>query len=153
MKKKLAATSIIYLLLNTNIYGQSNFKCFTPIHIPEFKIYLRWLKNNDTIVKTEANKKFRLHFFSCQGDMYLQQLDSNGNILMEGPFCKSLDTLREYGIALNPYDPYEDGKMEVEKYFEPLKSGTWLYYNEKHEIYKTELWYQGIIKKKKNNSN
>src|SRR6185437_9612961 len=144
MNKLILSFLVLYTSSITLISAQSNCYCSNLIKIPEFNLYLNWLNiNNDTIIKISGNKEVRLHFFSCQGDNYFQELDSNHKKIMEGTFCKSLDTLKEYFIAINPSDPYDE-KTEIMKYFEPLKSGIWLYYNEKQEIYKKEIWYQGV---------
>jgi hypothetical protein len=138
---------IIDFFISILSFGQVRLKCSIPIEIPEYQIYINPFHINhypdaDTTINIRGNRKIKLRIFNCQGDMFLEEMDSSGNLIIAGSFCKSLDTLSDYVTQIDPSEPYYR-EVAIQKYFIPLKSGIWLYYNN-NQIIKKEVWYRGV---------
>lgn len=99
--------------------------------IDEYGIVLTKLKApcQDSLTEyTRDGKKVTILLNDCMGRMYVR-IYKNKKLLEEGSYTNSLDTLKGYTYKKT----IGSGQKEivVEKYFQPLRDGTWLFYNQK----------------------
>ena len=127
---------ISLLLYFTNILNAQLDSCIVSIHLKwsdennnHYSKYLNNIPLKDTFkVKFEKDYNAKIFLYDCKGEMYLK-LYKNQTLIKEGNYINSLDTLKMYAYNIDPFD----GKIYilVRSYFEPLKCGTWIYYDEK----------------------
>ncbi len=113
-----------------------------PIYFTEHDVEIRSIgKLYDTVLFEKSNKeKFRFVFFDKLGKCYSERY-VNGKLFQKGYYENSLDTLKRYVSSRNLNGP--GSKIIVQKYFEPLKNGSWVTYG----VTKTDsaLYSSGIL--------
>ena len=142
--KRFLFISIFCLISIDILCAQDKRECLIPIHLNDFGVILGQITQSDTIIKLSNNHYIKVHFFSCDGDLFIQECDSNYNIVIEGTYCKSLDTLSGYKLITDPNNPYNSETI-IAKYFVPLKSGIWIFKTLKGNIIREEKWYKGVL--------
>jgi antitoxin component YwqK of YwqJK toxin-antitoxin module len=113
------------------------------ILIDDYKIILNNVKPfcNDSLTKYVGNdRKVVVHLSDCMGKMYVK-VYKNNKILEEGNYVNSLDTLKGY-----TYKNTLGGEKEivVEKYFQPLRNGVWVFYKHKGNILRKVNYKNGV---------
>jgi hypothetical protein len=113
------------------------------IYLSDYKINITPKKCNDkrSIYLTDSSL-LKIDLLNCKGKMNIQQFGKTGILLLSGQYCASLDTLKQYVQVLNL--SLELVKIKVRKFFEPLKDGTWIYY-QNGQIDRKEKYNKGIL--------
>ncbi|MEO8772124.1 MAG: hypothetical protein ABI402_18640 [Ferruginibacter sp.] len=118
---------------NTIIYLQEYGYTFTP----------QQSKCTDTIErKLLDGRSLRIVLFDCMGKMYIECYKGKRKI-EEGGYIASLDLLKKYIFLMNGNTGKKD--VRVREYFQPLRSGKWLFYDSHGHIKKKELYKTGIL--------
>lgn len=112
------------------------------IYFSEFKTYLRPQKCDDTLrYFTSDSSLILVKLDNCEGASSFVVFNKKKEIKFSGYYAKSLDTLKQY---VGVYDYKGDVlRIEVLKYFEPLKDGNWFYY-ENGKLIRREKYKSGI---------
>lgn len=92
----------------------------------------------------DNNATYIIVMLGDKGHSFFEARDSLGLLTACGIYAPSLDTLAKYVTWLNIIDYSE--KIEVHKYFQPLRDGEWTFYDEKRKK-KIILYENGIEKK------
>lgn len=117
----------------------------TDIYLKEYKIYFTPKKCKDSTTQYLKDSSFiKINLFSCKGKMNIKEFDRNGTLLATGQYEASLDTLKEYVDVFDLLGELKE--IKVYKYFQPIKNGIWIYY-ENGEIKKKEKYRRGILLK------
>lgn len=115
----------------------------TDIFLSDFKEYITPVKCKDSITHFLKDSSFlKLEIYNCMGEMKIKQFNRTGEILITGQYIASLDTLKEYLAVYNLGDVI--GRIEVHNFFQPLKDGVWVYYQNGKEMRK-EKYKQGML--------
>lgn len=127
-----------------------NGNCFSQPYLPGCAIYFEDEKVigldslPSTITLTNNDGSYRVYrIYNNYGKADFESYNKNKMLIEKGSYSESLDTLKRYSYRINPVYPYE-AKILIERYFEPLKNGIWLYYDEKGNLVLTEIWVNGI---------
>lgn len=131
----------IFVVLFFLIFSKVNCQDI-PIYIPEYQIsILKISKLNDTINYKRSNVEYyKLVFFDFKGKAYFERYKF-GKLLEKGWFTNSLDTLKKYITLRSAID--SRSSIKVQKYYQPLKDGTWIIYERGSA--KSETYNAGII--------
>lgn len=126
----------LFSLCNVS-YAQHNV-----IYFSEFEIYLTPQKCTDTLKYFFGDSSYILvKLYDCNGASSFVIYDSKNDIKASGYYAKSIDTLKKY---VSVYDYNGDLlRIEVLKYFEPLKEGSWFYY-ENRKLVRSERYKLGV---------
>ncbi len=116
-------------------YGQ------IPLDYEEIGIKFTPKKEVDTIelstIKFKKNLKCIIYLKSLLGACDFKIFDAKGTLFLEGHYSNSLDTLLKYrlakrlGVRKNTTATYG---VSLYRYFYPLKTGDWIYYDKKGKI-------------------
>ncbi len=99
--------------------------------IDEYGIVLINVKSpcQDSLTEyTRDRRQVNVLLNDCMGRMYVK-VYKNKKLLEEGSYTNSLDTLKGYTYKKTIGSGQKE--MVVEKYFQPLRDGTWFFYNQK----------------------
>ena len=118
----------IILLLNVLNLETRNQQATWPIdiYIPEYGYFKlnNDVKMQDTIkIVHSENIFFKFVFFSPKGKSYCEVYKKN-KLYEKGYYENSLDTLKVYAIGRSA-DGTRVTKIQIHKYFQPLKNGQW----------------------------
>lgn len=72
--------------------------------------------------------ELRVDLQSCTGMMTVKQINSVGEIVVEGKYAPSLDTLKKYSIGKSAITGLRE--VTILNYFQPLPDGIWNFFNE-----------------------
>jgi hypothetical protein len=99
----------------------------------------------DTInIKARHNTFFlKIYLSDCRGQMYLQCYDSNHDKIEEGHYINSLDLLKKYTNELNFRNMTY--RIKVSEYYQPLRSGKWLFYNKSGSVLYSKTYKNGVL--------
>ena len=99
----------------------------------------------DTLTKKiEDDKELKITLFDCKGKMHLECFKNNKKI-EEGDYVNSLDLLKRY---INRLDGIKGTKtIKVYEFYQPLRSGTWFFYDKKGNILRKEIYKEGVVQK------
>jgi antitoxin component YwqK of YwqJK toxin-antitoxin module len=114
------------------------------IIIEDYNIVLANIKSpcqSNIIEHTRDGKKITIQLLDCMGKMNLK-VYRNNKILEEGSYINSLDTLKGY-VYKKTLGSFEK-EIVVERYFQPLRDGTWRFYNSKGILYKKVNYIRGV---------
>lgn len=132
------------LIFSLYIFCFGNAGNSQKISIEEYKIILNNVKPpcHDTLTEfTRDNKKIVIHLLDCMGQMDIK-VYKGGKLIEEGCYVKSLDTLKRY-VYKNALGG--GGKeITVGQYFQPLRNGVWIFYNQKGQVLKRVTYLNGI---------
>ncbi len=103
------------------------------VYLKEFSVYF----SPDSCVcemKVELydTAYLQISLSSCEGKMKFKQIHNRGNVLSEGEYMASLDTLKEYSIGKSAITG--NRKISVLKYFQPLPEGKWIFYRKNAKV-------------------
>lgn len=105
---------------------------YRPMNIPDTAVFYN--------VKKYPNKKLIIYITGDKGESTFKLLDRQNTVVMKGEYANALDTLCKYKFAKSI--GFSDGKfhygVSVIKYFQPLQSGTWHYFNSRQKLTKKE---------------
>jgi len=134
---KMLVILFLIIIVNVSCYGQ------THIYLSDYGFYFVPNKCNDTLSRRVNDSTYiKLKLSNCRGQMTIQQFDKKGVLVLSGFYCSSLDTLKQY---LAKYDLWGNlFKIEVQKYFQPLKDGVWIFYYD-GQIERKEKYKKGIL--------
>lgn len=124
-----------------------NYSNKIPIYISEYGYVFTPQKELclDTLVKiTEDGKELKITLFDCRGKMHLQCFKNKVKV-EEGDYVNSLDLLKKY---INRIDGIKGGQaIRVYEFYQPLRSGTWFFYDKRGKLLRKENYKQGVIQK------
>lgn len=135
------AIVLFFLVLKISCFGQ--FRVF----FDEFDVTVKPTKKVDTVtVKLSGDfsgKTLRIYFSDFKGESRFDLFDKNDRLLITGNYINSIDTLVKYKFAktIGASKGVSKYSVVVVRYFQPLKSGHWIYYDKNGEI-KQEIEYQ-----------
>ena len=144
MIKGIKIFSILILIFAFFSFSESNNKRYR-IYIAEYD-YFFTPQNGclDTIAGALRDKKsLRISLYSCLGKMHVQVFDSNKIKIEEGNYINSLDLLKRYSNAVS-MRPLQS-RIKVYSYYQPLRSGEWLFYNSKGILQLKKRYDKGTI--------
>lgn len=144
MTKEIKIFSFLILTFTFFSFSENSNKRYR-IYIAEYD-YFFTPQNGciDTIIGTlRDNKSLRISLYSCLGKMHVQVLDSNKMKIEEGNYINSLDLLKRYSNAVNSMS--SESRIKVYSYYQPLRSGEWLFYNGKGGLKMKKTYNKGII--------
>jgi len=144
--KKMNIISVICLCLFIDSAFAQSKKCNLPILIDEYGIYKNFTKLNVKIKEDITEDSYmEVVLYDCMGAMQLKGYKNN-LVVVEGNYINSLDTLKACLKVLDPIELKES--IIIQKYFQPLKNGTWKYYDLQGKLIKQEEWQNGILQNK-----
>jgi hypothetical protein len=139
MQVKYKCVQVIFFLFSLCkvSYAQHNV-----IYFSEFEIYLTPQRCTDTLKYFFNDSSYILiKLYDCDGVSSFVVYNNKRDIKVSGFYAKSLDTLKTY---VPVYDFNGDVlRIEVLKYFEPLKEGNWYYY-ENRKLVRREKYKLGV---------
>jgi hypothetical protein len=116
------------------------------IKVDEYKITIvpDSCKQTITEVDKKNNRYFKLYLKNCKGAMLLECYNLRDSTLKEkGTYMASLDLLKSY---VNVYNlTKHTTQIVVAKYYQPLRDGSWNYYDSVGNIIKNEVYKQGVL--------
>ena len=140
---------IKYLLFLILVF---TFFSFSESDIKKYRIYIAeydyfFTPQNsctDTIVGTlRNNTSLSINLYSCLGKMHVQVFDSNKIKVEEGNYINSLDLLKRYSNVVNIMS--SKSRIKVYSYYQPLRSGEWLFYNGKGILEVKKTYNKGSV--------
>ncbi len=115
------------------------------IYLRDYKTYITPMKCRDSLIQYIKDSSFvKINLFNCKGKMSIKEFDNNGALLVTGQYEASLDTLKEYVDVFNLCG--EIIAIKVYKYFQPLRTGVWIFY-ENQIVKRREKYKRGILLK------
>jgi hypothetical protein len=118
--------------------------CDVEVSIEYFGIICPVKKIPDTLlIKVKRNLFCKAFISSCDGDMRIMALDSNGVILTEGLYKSSNDTVNTFAITESPGS--DKMKTNKSKYLKPKRDGDWLFYDKNGNFEKKETYKDGLL--------
>ena len=108
-------------------------------------IWTSYFSPGDTIYKKSRNNTlYKIAVKACDGVFTFEEFSLDTLVkLKSGSYSQSLDTLARLYLAVNSYG--ENIGYQVERLFQPMKSGIWLYFNKDGKVIRRELYYEGIL--------
>lgn len=100
---------------------------------------------SDTITKKiEDGRELKIVVFVCKGKMHLECF-KNKKKIEEGDYINSFDLLKKYinkADGTNGIQP-----VKVYEYYQPLRSGTWFFYDLKGKFLYKKIYNTGVLQK------
>ena len=144
MKIKYAFSLVCILIVSSSFLTYSSK---ITIYISEYDYSFTPQKEGciDTLTKTtEDGRELRITLFDCRGKMHLQCFKNKVKI-EEGDYINSLDLLKKY---INRIDGIKGNQtIKVYEFYQPLRSGTWVFYDKKGKLLRKEIYKDGVIQK------
>jgi hypothetical protein len=141
---------IILIWFQLNIFESTaqTTKCTEPWIFEKGNLDLIWTTQfspGDTIYKKSKNGTlYKIAVESCDGVFTFEEFSLDTLVkLKSGSYSQSLDTLARLYLAVNSYG--KNLGYQVERHFQPMKSGLWLYFNKDGKVIRRELYYEGIL--------
>jgi hypothetical protein len=141
MSFKVLASAILILLNQGPLMPQK-----TRIKVAEYNytfIPQRQQCRDTFFAKIEGNRFLKIYLFSCKGSMNLECYNKDSVIIEKGPYESSLDLLKSYYYANDVTE--HRAKIKVASYYQPLRNGTWYFYNEKGNLTLQKNYKDGIV--------
>jgi len=99
----------------------------------------------DTVKETiSENSYYMCYLKDCMGAMKFEAF-TNGILVIEGNYVNSIDTFKRCVVVDDGHNPNQPMIVKAEEYLQPLKDGTWKYYDKKGKLIKEETWDKGIL--------
>lgn len=95
--------------------------------------------------KLEDGRELKIFLFDCKGKMHIECY-KNKNKIEEGDYISSLDLLKKYITTVNGISGGE--KIGVYEFYEPLRSGSWIFYDNKGKLLFKKIYKEGIVQNK-----
>jgi hypothetical protein len=100
------------------------------------------LECNDTLTdKLDDGRKLKIFLFDCKGKMHVQCFKGNKKV-EEGEYVNSLDLLKKYSYGVNGVTGKR--RVFVREYYQPLRSGDWLFFNSNGNIRLKRKYIEGL---------
>ncbi|MBK8712097.1 MAG: hypothetical protein IPL97_09540 [Niastella sp.] len=140
MLKKIIKISLFAVAFLLNVSTKSYAQFFFKLHYQEFNIEYRPSKIPDTAIfsnlKDYPNQRLIIYISSEKGESHFELFSKKNKVVIKGEYSNSTDTLTKYKFSKSL--GFTDGKSHYNvstlKYFQPLQSGTWYYFNEKQKL-------------------
>jgi len=101
----------------------------------------------DTLLdKLEDGRHLKIFLFECMGKMHIECYKDNRKI-EEGDYINSLDLLKKYSYGVNGITGKK--RIKVREYYQPLRSGDWLFYDSKGRLLYKKVYVEGVLQNKK----
>lgn len=119
---------------------------FFTLRYEQFGVEYRPVKIPDTAtfynLEKYPNNKLIIYIVDTKGKSYFELIDKHNSVVMKGDYSNSIDTLCRYVFSktLGNTDQKFHYKVFTIKYFQPLKSGTWSYFNSKRRLLRKEVY-------------
>jgi len=142
MKKNILLILIFITLVSSSFY--INNKKIT-IYLEEYEYVFTPQKIGciDTLTdKLEDGRQLKILLFDCKGKMHVECYKGNQKI-EEGDYINSLDLLKKYTTGVNGITGKR--RISVREYYQPLRSGNWLFYNSKGQLLYKRVYKEGIL--------
>ena len=142
MKKSIFLVSVFILIICSSFYN--NDKKIT-IYLKEYNYVFTPQKVGclDTLVeKLEDGRQLKIFLFDCAGKMRIECYKGKSKV-EEGNYTGSLDLLKKYIFVTNGHT----GKthIKVSEYYQPLRSGDWLFYDMKGRLLNKKAYKEGVL--------
>lgn len=99
----------------------------------------------DTIIKKiEDGRELKIVLFDCKGKMHLECF-KNKKKIEEGDYVNSLDLLKKYINTVDGTNGIQN--VKVYEYYQPLRSGTWFFYDLKGKLFYKKIYKSGVLQK------
>jgi hypothetical protein len=145
MRKTVISLIIVGVILSISSFTfmQKKYRIFIAEY--DCTITPKTGKCNDTIVEYIGHKErhIKIYLESCKGKMFLECYDSNNVKIEEGSYINSLDLLKKYTNAVSPRDM--SYRIKVAEYYQPLRSGKWLFYDLSGKLTSTKTYNKGVV--------
>ena len=136
--------TVIFILLFAAFKNKSKTKPL--IYYPEIN------KNIDPPKKYPGTRAIILRrvdsaeveIYNDMGKSYLKLFQRGGNIKYEGEYIESIGLLHRYIEYMDPNSL--EKSIRIQEYYQPLKDGKWIYYNDTGKIIKEVTYAKGIVK-------
>lgn len=148
---------LVFLIFSSEVYSQNN-ECQVSLRIDiidndcdmnyyvdskntGFDTIYRWNNREKTSMKTI------IELLDCRGKLnFIQYYEFTGKLRVEGKYINCIDTLKTLIGMVSPIEPYRT-YYEVFRYFQPLRDGHWIFYNEDRSISREEFYDKGTLMK------
>lgn len=105
------------------------FWLFERIRLVEYDItFIPTKKNEFRSFTLDDSSYIKIHLYNERGSMLLERYTPDSILSERGNYVESLDLLKTYTIAVNATS--QRSRMEVSKYFQPLRNGKWEFFKE-----------------------
>lgn len=106
------------------------------------KIYPRKCSDTSIVgyIKNYPSHKMKLYPKDSSGEIKIELFDKKGVLKLKGQFFEGNDTLKKYSFSktLGVIDGKSHSNIHLLKYFYLIKSGTWLYFDNKMKVIRKE---------------
>jgi hypothetical protein len=115
------------------------------IFIEEQHMYIdiKQLNRPDTFMLSDK-RYLVISFKSYRGASDFSVFGKKTKPELTGHYLDALDTFKSYITAVNPFTL--ESRLDIIKYFQPIKNGEWIYYNKKGKIIKKTEYTKGVEK-------
>lgn len=135
-------TIILIGILGLFSFKQNSIQSFIPIIFKDYGVQINSVeKLGDTVYYEKSSiEKFKFVFYDFKGKCYCERY-IKGKIFQKGNYENSLDTLKRYTSGRTNHGV--TSPIAVQSFFEPLKNGIWVTYNNNQEI--KEEYIMGLL--------
>jgi hypothetical protein len=146
LKKNWLIFVFIFLIHSNKIACQT----IRRIYLEEYKYTLvSQGKCIDTFsAKISRDRTITIHLLSCKGQMNIECYNKNLILMEMGSYINSLDLLKKY-VDLVTFDQRYPNNHKVTigiySYYQPLRDGTWRFYNDEKKLYMQKNYKKGVL--------
>ena len=132
--------TILISILLFSWQAKSFAQFFFKLRYEQFSLEYRPIKIPDTAtftnLKDYPNQKLIIYISEEKGESHFELFSRKNILVMKGEYSNSTDTLTKYKFSksLGFTDRKFHYNVSTLKYFQPLQSGTWYYFNEKQKL-------------------
>lgn len=140
--KKISFFALLVLVMASSFYRNERK---ISIYLEEYNYFFTPQKSDcvDTIVeKLEDGRILKIFLAECKGRMHLVCYKGK-NKIEEGNYINSLDLLKKYSKGVNALSGKR--KITVKEYYQPLRSGEWLFYNDNGKLIGKKQYVEGVL--------
>lgn len=113
------------------------------VYLKEFSIYFTPDScEGKNVIDLLTNTKIIANFQNCKGTMIFKQYDVDGNLLLEGAYQATRDTLKKIFTSRSAVS--DEKRRSVGYYYQPLPEGVWIYYRNGKKI-QTKHYLNGVL--------
>jgi len=136
-------TVFLLVLISFVSFKQNGSMNFVPIIFSDYGVQINSIeKLGDTVYYEKSSiEKFKFVFYDSMGKCYCERF-VKGKIFQKGSYENSLDTLKQYVSGRTNHGITTP--ITIRSYFEPLKNGLWITYQNNKEI--KEEYIMGVLK-------
>lgn len=139
-----------YIFLTICILAISSFLTKSrkiDIYISEYDYSFTPQKDGcvDTLLRViEDGRKLKMTLLDCRGKMYLECFKNNKKS-EDGNYSNSLDLLKKYTTRVDGIKGAQT--IQVREFYQPLRSGTWCFYDKNGNLIRKQNYKNGIATK------